>query len=233
MPETIKILLVEDEVDIQRANEVFLSARGYKVYCAETLERAQHILWENPPDLILLDVMLPDGSGFDFCREVRKTSTIPIIFLTAMGADGNIIGGLAMGGDDYIVKPYNMEIMGARVAAQLRRHGYSESIINLPPLTINLTSGRAFMNNNDLDLTPKEYQLLVFLVENRGQIVSQHRIYSAIWNSPAYTMGGTVRKHISRLRRKMSIKRDGVNYFEISSSEHGYRFLQVRYPAEE
>ena len=233
MQKKIKILLVEDEIDIQRANKEYLNAQGYDVYCAETLQGAQCILWETPPDLILLDVMLPDGSGFDFCSEVRKTSTVPIIFLTAMGADGNIVGGLAMGGDDYIVKPYSLDVMGARVAVQLRRHGNHESIISLPPLKINLLSGKASINDIDLKLTPKEHQLLTFLVENRGQIVSQYKIYNSIWNLPANTSGSTVRKHISCLRKKINVSKDGVSYFEISPSERGYRFIQVRYPADE
>ena len=232
MTETVKILLVEDEVDIQKANRDYLTARGYETYCAETLETARSILADVSPDLILLDVMLPDGSGYDFCVEVRRISTVPIIFLTAKGGDGNIVGGLSKGGDDYIVKPYSLEVMGARVAAQLRRNGNHESIINLPPLEIDLITGRSTIDGIDLKLTPKENQLLAFMVENRGQVVSQYKIYKSVWNLPADTIGGTVKTHISRLRGKICLNKDIINYFDISSSGQGYRFVQIRYPAE-
>lgn len=230
MTKKAKVLLVEDEVDVQRANRQYLAEQGYEVYCAETLKNARAILWEYSPDLILLDVMLPDGSGFDLCREIREYSTVPIIFLTAMGEDGNVVGGFSLGGDDYIVKPYSMEIMGARVAAQLRRHGAGSGIIELPPLRIDLASGDAWLDGKPLKLSPKELQLLAYLVEYRGRTLNQAQIYQDVWSAPPETMGNVVKLNMSRLRRKLNL--DGEDScFELISSRQGYRFLRVRYPA--
>lgn len=225
-----KILVVEDEIDVQKANEQYLIGQGYEVYCAETVKDAGILFGDMRPDLILLDIMLPDGSGYDFCRMVRKESTVPIIFLTAMGADGNVIDGLALGGDDYIVKPYSLDVMGARVAAQLRRHKVQSGTISLPPLAIDTATNKARLYDKDLDLTQKEFQILVYLAERRGQFVTQAQIYDSIWNAPPDTMKNVVRMHVSRLRKKMEIDSAG-SCFELDSTGRGYRFVQTVYPA--
>lgn len=232
MTEKQRILLVEDETDVQQANKQYLISQGYDVVCADTLQGARTILWELPPNLILLDVMLPDGSGLDLCREIREYSAVPIIFLSAMGEDGNVVGGLASGADDYIVKPYNMEVMGARVAAHLRRHGGSNGIIELPPLRIDLVSGNVWLNNEAIHMTPKQMKLLAYLVENRGHVLSQTRIYQDVWNASPDTMGNIVRMNISRLRKKLDLD-NADSYFDIVSNHHGYRFLRIKYPTAE
>lgn len=227
-----RILLVEDETDVIAANERYLLELGFEVRLAESLHQARAVLWEYPPDLILLDVMLPDGSGFDFCKEVREYSSVPIIFLTAMGADGNVIGGLSLGGDDYIIKPYSMEVMGARVMAQLRRHGINAGVIEVPPLFIDIASGLVRLENMEVTLPRKELQLLVYLVEHQGQELEQERIYQAIWKAPPETMGSIVRKNISSLRGRLPL--DGSGCFELTNTSNlNYLFLRVRYPAAE
>jgi DNA-binding response OmpR family regulator len=186
------------------------------------------MLWEYPPDLILLDVLLPDGSGYDFCREIRKSSLIPVIFLSCMREDGNIITGLDRGGDDYIVKPYSLSVLYARILAQLRRRGAITGEISLPPLHINLTSGTVKMEEKGIELTGKEFRLLVYLVENRGQELSQSQIYEAVWNCSSDAMGNTVRMHISRLRKKLKL--DEGSSFELScTSGKKYIFLRTVY----
>jgi len=119
--EKAKILLVEDEPSLLKANEEFFQKQGYEVFAAKNLETARNILRESPPDLVLLDLMLPDGSGFDFCREIREQSTAPVIFLTALGDVKDEEQGFALGGDDYIIKPYDMNRLELRVAAIMRR----------------------------------------------------------------------------------------------------------------
>jgi len=221
-----RILLVEDETDVLQVNKVFLEEQGYEVFGAETLREARNRLWEYPPDLILLDVLLPDGSGYDFCREIRQISLAPVIFLTCLGEDGDIVTGLKKGGDDYIVKPYNLSVLHARITAQLRRRGATTEI-SLPPLHINLTTGTAKLEGEEIDLTRKEFQLLVYLIENRGLELSQSQIYEGIWNAPPETMGNTVRMHISRLRQKLRLN-DG-SAFELSASGQNYIFLRTVY----
>ncbi|MDL2301719.1 response regulator transcription factor [Lachnospiraceae bacterium OttesenSCG-928-D06] len=229
MSKKFKILLVEDEIDVQQANRHYLIEQGYDVFCTETLQGAREILQENSLDLLLLDVLLPDGSGFDLCKEVRSYSTMPIIFLTAIGGDGDVVGGLSLGGDDYIVKPYSMDILGARISAHLRRYRGSSGIIELPPLRIDLVAGSVWLDNVPLQMTPTQIKLLVYLVEHRGHVLSQSQIYQEIWGADTETMGNIVRMNISRLRKKLSIDSD-ASYFDITSTHQGYRFLRIKYP---
>ncbi len=223
-----RILLVEDETDVLQVNQSYLAQHGYEVFCAETLREARNLLWEYPPDLILLDVLLPDGSGYNFCQEIRKTSLVPVIFLTCMGNDSNVVTGLDRGGDDYIVKPYSLSILQARITAQLRRRGVATGEIFLPPLYINLTAGTVKLYEEEINLTRKEFQLLLYMIENRGQEMSQSQIYEAVWNAPVETMGNTVRMHISRLRQKLKLDDDSA--FELSpTNSQGYIFLRTYY----
>lgn len=223
-----RILVVEDETDLLQVSRNFLTGQGYEVFGAESLGEARRLLWEYPPDLVLLDVLLPDGSGYDFCREIRQTALTPVIFLTCLGADENVVTGLEGGGDDYIVKPYPLAVLQARIAAALRRRGAASGEISLPPLHINLTAGTVKLAGEEIVLTRREFQLLVYLVENRGLELSQSQIYAAVWNAPPETMGNTVRMHISRLRQKLRL--DEGSSFELSStSAQGYIFLRTVY----
>lgn len=225
-----RILLVEDERGVLDVNARFLLGKGYEVLCAETIREARAHFWESPPDLILLDVLLPDGSGYDFCREVRASSSAPVIFLTCLGEDAHIVSGLSEG-DDYMVKPYNLEVLGARVAARLRRSGTLQGRIELPPLTIDLAAGSVELENEAILLTRKEFQLLVYLVENRGKELSHAEIYRAVWCAPPETAGNAVKVNISRLRQKLRL--GDASPFELSTLPgRGYMFLRVRYPAE-
>ncbi len=140
----VKILMVEDESDVLHINREYFEGKGYEVICASTLNQAGFLLEEHNPDLILLDVMMPDGSGFDFCRKVRQKTNAPIIFLTCRGENESVVNGLLQGGDDYVTKPYDLNVLNARVAAQLRRAGVmTAGRIELPPLTIDFLSGEA------------------------------------------------------------------------------------------
>ena len=225
-----RILLVEDERGVLDVNARFLAGKGYEVLCAETLSEARALFWESPPDLILLDVLLPDGSGYDFCREVRATSSAPVIYLSCLGEDEHIVSGLCEG-DDYMVKPYSLEVMGARVAARLRRNGTIKGRIELPPLMIDLASGNVELNGEAIALTRKEFKLLVYLVENRGRALSQAEIFRAVWEAPPETAGNAVKVNISRLRQKLRL--DDASPFELCTVHgRGYMFLHVRYPEE-
>jgi len=118
-----RILIVEDETDVLKANRLFLEAEGYEVTCAINLKEARNVLWERPPDLILLDVLLPDGSGYDFCGEVRGRTSASIIFLTCMNSNEQIVDGFTRGADDYITKPYSMLVNLVSNAAQHTQNG--------------------------------------------------------------------------------------------------------------
>lgn len=224
-----RILMIEDETDVLSLNKRHFEEQGYEVDAARTLGEARIKLWERPPDLVLLDVMMPDGTGFDFCAELRRVTTAPIIYLTCLGSNEHIIKGLMGGGDDYIVKPYNLDVLSARVAARLRRQGlFSAGRIELAPLTIDLRSGRVTLEGRDVPLAQKELQILAHLAGNAGQEFSAEELYRAVWGEPIGAYKNTVKTHISNLRRKLKLD-DGSPFELCMTSSRKYLFLKVMF----
>ena len=184
---------------------------------------------EHAPDLILLDVMMPDGSGFDFCTELRQKTNAPIIFLTCRDENESIVKGLLQGGDDYVTKPYDLDILSARVTAQLRRRGNTTAgILELPPLTVDFLAGEAVLDGIHIALTLKELQLLGCFVNYAGQRLTFDEIYRRAWGEASPSASDTIKAHVSNLRRKM--KFDESSWFELTSSrKNEYMFSKVRY----
>jgi DNA-binding response OmpR family regulator len=148
-----KILMVEDDPQIQAVNRNMLTRRGYDVLCAMNLAEARGLLENDPPDAVVLDIMLPDGSGLDFLRELRKNGDdTPVLLLTALSKDSDVVRGLESGGDDYLPKPYNYDVLAARVDALMRRRGMAVPVRSIEKggLTLDLIAGRAFVNGEDL-----------------------------------------------------------------------------------
>ena len=228
---SLRILMVEDETDVLSLNKLHFEEQGFVVDAARTLGEARAKLWESPPDLVLLDVLMPDGSGYDFCGEIRSITTAPIIYLTCMGSDDNIIKGLVGGGDDYIVKPYSLDVLSARVVAMLRRQALSGAgRIELPPLTIDLRSGKVTLHGEEVSLAQKELQLLAHLVSNVGQAFSAEQLYRAVWDEPAGVYQNTVRMHISNLKKKLKL--DEGSPFELAmTSDRRYMFSKIIFQA--
>ncbi len=228
----IKILIVEDETDILALNTRHLEAQGYEVIKASTLAQARAAIWERPPDLVLLDVLLPDGIGYDFCAEIRKTTKAPIIYLTCMTGNDDVIHGLSNGGDDYITKPYNLDVLSARVMAQLRRAGFgSIGRIELPPLTIDLAKGKVTLFEEEIVMSPKEMQLLAYLADNAGLAFTAEELYSRVWDDDSSTKVNTVRVRLSNIRTKLGL--DDNSPFELLfTSDKRYVFQKVSYAAE-
>lgn len=227
-----KILVVEDEPDVLRIIEKHLVQEGHRVIAVSTLNDAMNVLWETPPDLILLDVMLPDGSGFEFCSKIKKITTAPIIFLTCMADTSDILKGFKIGADDYITKPFNLDILSARVASRLRQSGsYRNGVIELPPLYINLQTGRVTLKGKEIMLSQKELQLLALFADNAGREFSAEEIYHAIWRENKIASINTVRVHISNLRSKLQL--DQASSFEITlTPSKGYMFIKTIFEAE-
>ena len=223
-----RILMIEDETDVLALNRTHFESQGYEVFCARTLAEARASVYEYPPDIILLDVLMPDGSGYDFCAELRGLTAAPIIYLTCMGRDEDAIRGLTLGGDDYVSKPYSLDMLGARVSAALRRCGLvNAGRIEKPPLVIDHLSGLVTLDGEEIQLSQKEKQLLSFLICHAGHEFSAAELYTAVWG--AGEPGSTVRSHVSNLRKKLRNK-DGSEYFEIClTRSRGYSFVQTRY----
>lgn len=203
-----RILLVEDNLDILEINRELLQAEGYEISTATTLTGAWQQLSQFEPHLVMLDVMLPDGSGVDFCKQVRSQSKVPILFLTCMDEHRQVVDGLRAGGDDYMVKPYDLDEMVARVGALLRRSGYAKPVAGAEfgPLKIDYTTQRAFIDGVDLLATPREFALLAVLVRAEGGPITKENLYTASWGQAPSEDMRTLRVHISTLRKKMQPK---------------------------
>ena len=198
------VLLVEDNVDLNSTNARALELQGYDVYTALTLEKARRHLLLIEPDVILLDVMLPDGNGFDFCQEIRGNTTAHILFLTAKASHEDMMRGMRIGGDAYITKPFHPEEMLVKVEAAMRRRG-TEKVqeIKKGHLTLDIMVIQAFDNGESLGLTPIEFSLLLLLVKNEGHYLHPDFIYETVWGAPAINDKNALQTAISKLRRKI------------------------------
>lgn len=227
--ESPHILMVEDEPAILKANAEYMRTQGYQVTAVASLSSAWAAIQNSPPDLILLDVMLGDGSGFDFCNKIRQQSSAPIVYLTALGGSEDEERGFALGGDDYIIKPYNLNILAARVAALLRRTGRaSGGRLEIPPLIVDIKASLCTLSGQRIFLSRMELQLLYFFMENFGRRIERDVLYEKVWGLPALEGSHTVKEHIYRLRKKLDMANPN-SYFQIVSEGKTYLFGKIRY----
>ena len=205
------ILVVDDEPEIADLVEVYLKSEGCAVFKCGTGSQALEIVREQKLDLAILDVMLPDISGFTLCSEIRREHHFPVIMLTARTEDMDKITGLTIGADDYITKPFNPLELVARVKAQLRRYtrynsddrAPSPDVIDFNGLVINRSTHECLLYDEPLSLTPIEFDILWMLCENRGQVISAERLFETVWGEKYLDRNNTVMVHIRRLREKM------------------------------
>ena len=195
-----KILIVEDEMPIVDLIRMELKLNGYMVDYALEGEKGADLIMENNYDLILLDIMIPKFDGYELL-EYAKQENVPVIFITAKSEVSDRVKGLNMGADDYIVKPFLMEEVIARINSVLRRY---KSIINLPNITINTKIHEVKKNDVSIKLTPKEYDLLIYLIENSGKVLTRDQILLSVWNKDAFDTR-TVDLHLGRLRKKLGL----------------------------
>ena len=221
------ILLVEDDSDIMRINRTFLEKEGYTVHCADSVQTASFMLEECVPDLVLLDVMLPDGDGMDFCKILRQKTQAPVIFLTARDENDSVVMGFRSGGDDYITKPYDLNVLKARIEAQLRRNAKQSPQhpkIELPELTVDLFAGTATLDGNEYSLSQRELQILYMLASQIGSRISYHDIYKTIYGCDVEDSKNTIRVNISRLKKHLNM--DDMSTYEIAATSEGEYVLR-------
>ena len=206
------ILVVDDEPEIADLVEVYLKSEGCTVFKCGSGAQALEVLGRERLDLAILDVMLPDISGFTLCSEIRREHHFPVLMLTAKSEDVDKITGLTIGADDYMTKPFNPLELMARVKAQLRRYTrYNEpdkavdsrDIIDFNGLVINRATHECSLYDQELNLTPIEFDILWMLCENRGQVISAERLFESVWGEKYLDRNNTVMVHIRRLREKM------------------------------
>lgn len=207
------ILLLEDDKSLIDGLEYSLKKKEFTVDTARTVGEARKLLASNSYDLLLLDVTLPDGSGFTLCEEVRKTgSTVPIIFLTAADEEVHIIRGLDSGGDDYITKPFKLGELCSRIRALLRRSTlanqpegrYSSMRLGSGPVRVDCTSGKAYLNGTPLELTGMEYRLICLFLRNPSRILTRGQILDELWDGNGnFVDDNTLSVYIRRLREKI------------------------------
>ena len=198
------ILIVEDDPDIRDGVRILLSGEGYHILEAENGLRALELF--NPEvDLVILDIMMPGMSGLRVCEELRKSSTVPILFLTAKSQESDKLLGLTAGGDDYLAKPFSFTELSARVKALLRRYCVYQGKGQTPAgVRLALDCNRVWVDEREVDLTETEYKILRLLMQNPQRIYSIQVIYETVWNEPYYYVSnGTVMVHIRNLRMKV------------------------------
>ena len=202
-----KIMVVDDDPNIRELVRLYLEKEGFEVTCAERGDEAVKMFRATPPNLMLLDVMLPGMDGWQVCREVRKISNIPIIMLTAKGETFDKVLGLELGADDYIVKPFDMKELVARIKAVIRRFQVAEAPekeLVFPGLTINLSQYTVTYMGKPLEMPPREIELLYFLASHPGMVFTREQLLEQVWGYDYFGDSRTVDVHVKRLREKLS-----------------------------
>lgn len=202
-----RILLLEDDLSLINGLSFAFQKQGFTLEIARTLKEAEELWEDGRYELLVLDISLPDGTGFEFCQKVRQSSKVPIIFLTASDEEMNIIMGLDIGGDDYITKPFKLGVLMSRINALLRRakdFHFADSELNSNGIEVFLLQGQAYKNNERLDLTAAEYKLLCFFMKNPNTVLSKEQILDKLWDCEGnYIDSSTLTVYIRRLRMKI------------------------------
>ncbi|MEA2483398.1 MAG: two-component system, OmpR family, operon response regulator KdpE [Thermoleophilaceae bacterium] len=224
MTDAPRVLVVDDEPQIVRGLRVVLRNAGFHVDSAGTKEEALDALSHRPPDAVLLDLVLPDGSGVDVCREVRTWSHVPIVVVSAVGDEREKVRALDAGADDYVTKPFGSQELAARLRAVLRRAADSgtEPAIEVGDLVIDLPDRRVRRDGEDIHLTPLEFDLLRVLAQNRGRLVTHRQLLHEVWG-PAYgDETHYLRVHVAHIRAKLERDPSRPRYV-ITEPGVGYR----------
>lgn len=201
------ILLVEDDSAITMGLEYSLSEAGFQVACASSVQEAAQLLKQHSFDLALLDVTLPDGTGFDVCRTIKQKGDIPVIFLTACDDEGSVVLGLDMGADDYVTKPFRIRELLSRINSVLRRSGQRErreSFYKCGPIRLYPDRAKVFKGDEEIMLTALEYRILLTFLQNPGQVLTRNQLLDSIWDMGGeFVNDNTLTVYIKRLREKL------------------------------
>lgn len=229
-----KILVIEDDYALAMGIQFSLKAEDFDMVVVHTLENADKILINNDINLILLDVMLPDGNGYDYCRSLlQRNIEVPIIFLTAISDEANIVQGLDIGADDYITKPFGVKELSSRIKATLRRYeknskvkNFDNELLTISELVINKKKNSVTKNGEEIILTPSEYRLLIELIENKNTILERNVLIERLWDiDGSFVDDNTLSVYIKRLRNKIENDPSNPRYI-LTVRGVGYTFKE-------
>jgi DNA-binding response OmpR family regulator len=213
------VLIVDDELRMRKLVADFLKREGYDILEADSGHSALDVLSGKKVDLVILDVMMPEPDGWTVCRRIRKSSNVPVIMLTAKGEEVDQLFAFELGADEYITKPFSPKVLTARVNALFRRIE-TDKAASYSGLTIDAAARQVFIDNRLIDLSPKEYELLIYLTDNVGNALSRQQILDQVWTYDYFGDLRTVDTHINRLRSKLGPKSTLIHTIR----GYGYRF---------
>lgn len=223
-----RILIIEDDKSISELQKDYLEMSGYEVVCAFDGNSGLEYIKNEDFDLIILDLMLPKKDGFDILREISDTKQIPVLIVSAKSDEIFKIKGLNLGADDYITKPFGMGELVARVNSHIKtyerfKNSFKRKLIRVGALSINKEDRRVYIDDNEVFLTQKEFDLLLFLVENPNRVFSKEELFERVWGYDSLSDASTITVHIARIREKIETNPEGRTFIETVWGA-GYRF---------
>ncbi len=224
-----RVLLIEDDVSLAEFTQWQLEHYGYQVRVASRSQEGLDLLGQWPPDLVILDIMMPEMDGWTLAQRIRDRSNVPLIFTTALGTEKDIVRGLDLGADDYITKPFGPRELLARIRAVLRRQGRSdeeERVYTNGPLTLNLDTREVFVNGTAVELTPIEFRLLTLLIEREGKVLTHETLLEQIWGTGHQEQRHYLKLYIWYLRQKIEADPRHPKLI-VTERGVGYRMIKV------
>ncbi|MEG1462667.1 response regulator transcription factor [Anaerorhabdus sp.] len=222
-----RILIVEDDEVITKTLQKQISMWGYEVKNIEDFNNVLIEFNEFNPHLVLMDITLPFFNGYHWCNEIRKTSKVPILFISSASDNMNIIMAINMGGDDFIAKPFDLNVLTAKIQAMLRRSydfSTNQSILEAHGVTLNLNDTSLIYGNQKIDLTKNEFRIMSTLMENKDKYVSRDEMMQALWDTDEFIDDNTLTVNVARLRKKL--EEAGLEEFIITKKGIGYRIKE-------
>lgn len=223
------VLVVDDDASMLRMMKGILDAIGFRVIVAESGEAALHVFEKETPDLVLLDIIMPDIDGYTVCRRIREFSGVPVIMLTSKSDEMDKVRGLDIGADDYVTKPFSALELNARIRAVLRRNGNQNvphpSVFKLKDLVVDFSSRRVKLNKKDIRLTAIEYKILAYLCLNAGRVITSDQLLQNVWGEAYTGSHHLLQVNISRLRKKLGDRKGDSTYI---STRPGIGYLMMK-----
>lgn len=210
-----KIILIEDDENLRRGISFYLEQEGYEVFINNRVQGAVELIQEKLPDLIILDVTLPDGNGFELCQKIRKFSTTPLFFLTAHDLESDVLTGLSIGGDDYLTKPFSLAILKAKIALLFKKQENQTKKIELSPFVLNLDNHRLFKHEQEIAMSSTEFRLIDYLMKNAGIVLEKELLLENLWDDQGkFVDENALSVNIRRIRVKIEEDPKNPQYIE-------------------